>query len=177
MTLKKTIEHQISPSLRSPDLVKRLTDDIFDLIAEKLEERITAKVYAAVNMDIRKHDDELEAMRQNMTAMKKDIEKLSDDKGDAEQYSRRNCLRIYGIGEKANENTDKLVLDLFNDKLNVPPDAIDRSHRITPRKKPAENNDAQPHRGRDRDQSASYADITRARKPRVIIVKFSRYNA
>ena len=174
-SLKEAIQHQIALSLRSPDLVKRIADDIFDVIAEKLEERVTAKVYAAVNMDIKKHDDDLEAIRQKMTTMKKDIEKLSDDKDDAEQYSRRNCLRIYGLGEKANENTDKLVLDLFNDKLglNVPADAIDRSHRITPRQKPEEDNVA--HRGRD--QSASYADVTRTRKPRSIIVKFSRYNA
>ena len=34
-----------------------------------------------------------------------------------EQYSRRNCLKITGIPEEKNENTDKLVLKVINNLI------------------------------------------------------------
>ena len=49
-----------------------------------------------------------------------------------EQYSRRNCLLIHGIAEKSDENTDKIICDLAEEKLGVTIslDHIDRSHRV-----------------------------------------------
>lgn len=48
-----------------------------------------------------------------------------------EQYSRRNNIRIFGIQESDNEDTDQVVLDLAA-KLGVPlvKQQIDRSHRV-----------------------------------------------
>ena len=55
-----------------------------------------------------------------------------------EQYSRRNCLRIYGMPETKDENSDDVVLQLVNSKLNlgfqVRESDLDRTHRIQPRK-------------------------------------------
>lgn len=53
-----------------------------------------------------------------------------------EQYSRRNCLKITGIPEEKNENTDTLALNVFNNlvlkentkKISVKD--ISRSHRV-----------------------------------------------
>ena len=36
-----------------------------------------------------------------------------------EQYSRRNCLLIYGITEGNQENTDGLALSIFREKLDI----------------------------------------------------------
>ena len=49
-----------------------------------------------------------------------------------EQYSRRNCLRFFGLPEKANESTDALIIDLSTKILKVPltTDDLERSHRV-----------------------------------------------
>ncbi|XP_072176431.1 uncharacterized protein, partial [Diadema setosum] len=177
-TLKHSIERQIALSRQSPDLVKKIATEIFDVIAAQLEERITSKVYQAVSLDLKKCEHELRSAQQKVTEMEKQIKRLRDENDDAKQYSRRNCFMIYGVREQSNENTDKLVLDIFNSKLglNVPTDAIDRSHRITPRQK--QDGDKVDPPSRDRHQQTSYASaVGPTRKPRVIIVKFSRYNA
>ncbi|XP_041482044.1 uncharacterized protein LOC121429175 [Lytechinus variegatus] len=168
-TLKKAIEKQIAHSLRSSSLIKRLADDVYDVIAAKLEEQVVDKVYKAVNLDLKKYMDEVETMKKKMSEMKKETKMLQDENEEAEQYSRRNCLRLYGIPEGPEEKTDELILDVFNSKLGltVPPDAIDRSHRISPR----------PRQGDEqRHESSSYATASRRTQPRPIIVKFSRYN-
>ena len=60
------------------------------------------------------------------------IHDLEDSINDLEQYSRRNCLLIHGVKEKARENTDELALDVFNNSLeiNTTVNDICRSHRI-----------------------------------------------
>lgn len=93
----------------------------------------------------------------------KEIKKISSDNqqriislenrlDDLEQYSRRNSLRLYGVPEEAGENTNVLVLDIFNSTLNVNLSTtdIDRTHRI----------------GR-----------TSEKKPRAIIIKFVSYQS
>lgn len=79
------------------------------------------------------------------------IEQLAYKQQLQEQYSRRNCLRVFGVPESQNEKTDEVVAKVFKDKLNIslPNDAIDRSHRLV-----------RPKSG----------------KSRPIIVKFTRYN-
>lgn len=171
-TLKNAIEKQIALSLRSSNLIKRIADDVYNVIAAKLEEQVVEKVYQAVSLDLKKYTDEVGTMKKKIAEIKKETKVLQDEKEDAEQYSRRNCLRIYGIPEGPEVKTDELVLHLFNTKLGltVQPDAIDRSHRISPRPSYAADE------GREPSTSPTYASTTRRNKPRPIIVKFSRYN-
>ena len=81
---------------------------------------------------------------------------------DLEQYSRRSCIRISGIDEVTDENTDEIVLQLAK-RLDVElnPSDIDRSHRVGARK------------------STSAADAIDTDRqpilPREIIVKFKSY--
>ena len=90
-----------------------------------------------------------------------DISKLQSRINDAEQYSRRNCVRIYGIAEKPNENTDALTLELASDmELDIRSEDIDRSHRIGP-----------PH------QPTKVTTDGKPPPPRPIIVKFTSYRA
>ena len=72
-----------------------------------------------------------------------------------EQYSRRNCLRIFGVPEADNENTDAIVCRIANSNLGVDlrPDNIDRSHRVRRRTPPPPGSS----------------------KPRAIIVKMTSY--
>ena len=83
-------------------------------------------------------------------------EKLERQINDLEQYSRRNCVRVFGVPEHEKENTDELVRDIATKHLgvNLQLDHIDRSHRVRRRVDPS---GAQP------------------RKPRAIIVKLTSY--
>ena len=60
------------------------------------------------------------------------IDKLEHLVDRQEQYSRRNCLLVYGIVETNDKNTDDLVLKTINEKLDmeITENEIDRSHRI-----------------------------------------------
>ena len=69
-----------------------------------------------------------------------------------QQYPKRNCLLFHGITESSDEDTDQLVIDQCNEKLNlsITCDMLDKTHRLGPK----------------RDQGG---------KPRGIIVKFCSY--
>jgi hypothetical protein len=53
-------------------------------------------------------------------------------KDDLEQYTRKNSLRIFGVPEQKNENTDEVVSNICKNKLgiDVPAHLIDCSHRL-----------------------------------------------
>ena len=53
-------------------------------------------------------------------------------KDDLEQYIRRQNLRISGITENKDENTDSLVVDFVKNTMQIDLDTrdIDRSHRV-----------------------------------------------
>lgn len=58
---------------------------------------------------------------------------INAEKIDAlEQYTRRNNLRLHGIPENPNENTDCIVVDFISNKLGITIslDEIERTHRV-----------------------------------------------
>ena len=59
------------------------------------------------------------------------IAKLEVGTNDLQQYSRRSSLRIFGVPEKSDEDTDQIVCDIAMNKLGIPISCsdIDRSHR------------------------------------------------
>ena len=73
------------------------------------------------NANLRKENNDLKAR----------IDKLEAATEAAEQYSRRNCIRVSGVPEENNENTDDIVLDVARAiDFNLDVEEIDRSHRI-----------------------------------------------
>ena len=101
----------------------------------------------------RKEKDELiNSLQIEVSSLKVEVKNLEKKADDQEQYSRRNCLLIHGLTETKTEDTDEMVLDVINNKLNIKMSqiSIDRSHRLGKRKGPGQ-------------------------KPRAIIVKFTRY--
>ena len=81
------------------------------------------------------------------------IETLEQKVDQAEQYSRRNCLRISRFNEEPLENTDNIVMQLAADiDSDVQLSEIDRSHRVGNPTKPR-------------------------LKPRHIIIKFATYRS
>ena len=86
---------------------------------------------------------------------------LKDEMDALEQISRRNCLIIHGIDEKAREDTTAVALDIIHNTLGVSKttlsrEHIDRSHRL----------------GRRNERRT-----TRSSKSRPIIVKFKGYDS
>ena len=78
-----------------------------------------------------------------------------------EQYGRRNILRVSGIPELPDEDTDDLILHLASDLgVTLRPSEIDRSHRV----------------GKPSDETISQQKKSK-KKNRDIIVKFTSYNA
>ena len=81
----------------------------------------------------RKEKDELMNIFQiEVSSRKVEVKNLENKADDQEQYSRRNCLLIHGLTETKTEDTDEMVLDLINNKLNIRMSqiGIDRSHRL-----------------------------------------------
>ena len=101
----------------------------------------------------RKEKDELMNIFQiEVSSLKVEVKNLENKADDQEQYSRRNCLLIHGLTETKTEDTDEMVLDLINNKLNIKMSqiGINKSHRLGKCKGPAQ-------------------------KPQAIIVKFTQY--
>ena len=63
-----------------------------------------------------KKDKIIDTMKSDMVNINDKIEKLERIVDRQEQYSRRNCLLLYGIAEGERENTDELVLETLNEK-------------------------------------------------------------
>ena len=95
------------------------------------------------------------------------IESLGAKIDDQEQRSRNMCLLFYGIEEKADEDTDDVVLKIVNETLELQDfriDDIQRSHRVGPN-------------GKSQQQARQLRSSQSPSKPktRPIIVRFSNY--
>lgn len=119
-------------------------------------EDIAQKVAAIV---VKQLDDRFEQLLKKYTALENRVNTLEREKEELnkkvdflEQYTRRNSVRVFGIPEKKNENTDELVLEVFNNNLGlqITAENVDRSHRV-----------------------GAYNPVSK--KPRGIIVKFTSY--
>ena len=107
-----------------------------------LEDRISS---------LEKTNSDLKKENKSLTARVNALESQADQ---AEQYSRRNCLRISGYTEDPNEKVDDIVMKLASDVGSpIQLDDIDRSHRV------------------------GNPNGARRKVPRDIIVKFSTYRA
>ena len=94
---------------------------------EQLLNKRVESVTAEFKDKIKSLEDENNMLKCNLHETENRIMTKIDD---AEQYSQRSCLRIAGIQESINENTDEIVLNLVG-RLNIDlnPCDIDRRHR------------------------------------------------
>ena len=65
------------------------------------------------------------------------VDQLEEAADNTEQYFRRPNLRVHGIAELADENTDQLIVKLVNAQMQFQPpiqlNQIERSHRLGPK--------------------------------------------
>lgn len=88
---------------------------------------------------IQKYEDQIKALSKKVSDLENTLYKKNEEIAhaqgsinDLEQYSRRNCLRVFGIEETPGENVNTVVMNLFKNNLrvDVSTDEIDRCHRI-----------------------------------------------
>ena len=107
--LKETFQGQILGFVK--DIVEGVLDGIQDQIS-KVETR---------NQELM---DENQELRERVDLLERKVDQ-------AEQYSRRNCLRISGVKENRFESTDDIVLKMATDiGSEIQLSDIDRSHRV-----------------------------------------------
>ena len=160
--LKDIVRNEITKALLTDSVIDQIVDSVYETVCKRLEEKISQNVHDGLNLELESKKKELKDVKDKMVKLEKRLDKEKANIETLEQYTRRNSLRIYGIPESANENTDETALKLFKDKLelDLTPMDLDRSHRVTPRPREEDG------------QSRSSGD-----RPRAVIVKFARYNA
>ena len=98
-----------------------------DNFKAKLDNMVSEIVDGVVN-GLKTRISDLETENKLLKARVVKLETASDT---AEQYSRRNCVRITGIPESFNESTDDHVMSMANAlNLDLTINDIDRSHRV-----------------------------------------------
>lgn len=142
------VRSQVSAALHSKDTL--------DVIVQSITDSVTTAVMDKIQESVGRNSAEIQALRKSLAAQEKksaDLEnKLIAATDELEQYQRRNSLRLFGVAENVQENTDDLVVTFAREKLGVQIDVtdIDRSHRVGRR-------------------------LPGATKPRPIIIKFVSY--
>ena len=142
-------------SMMLPEL-KSLITDMVPFIKTIVKEAVS-EATGAFNDEVRKLKEDNENFKKVNSALEKRISQAEYDNDALEQYSRRNSVRISGVNEALDEDTDSIVMRIA-EKLDVPMSTadIDRSHRV----------------GKINEQGRNGR-----RRPRDILVKFSTYNA
>ena len=145
-------------------------DELLDTLNALIAKAVDTKLLQ-VQSQLEKQDSIILDLQSNLDKAKNDIihttkdlesaldkiKKLTYEQNKQEQYSRRNCVRVYGVKESPKENTDALICQIAKENLSVDlePKHIDRSHRV----------------GRQREPVKSAGPV----KPRPIIVKLTSY--
>lgn len=103
--------------LNSSQFMDRMINIICEAVAKQFDEKI--KVL----------EEKVDRLSQEVVTLKEESYVANDM---LEQYSRRNSLRIFGLPHEKGEDTDKLIVKLCKDKLNVHITEvdIDCSHRL-----------------------------------------------
>lgn len=127
----------IQQVLSSPDFEQKLQACLDRALEKKMDEFLRrTEVNSAQIHDIEgameASANESKTIQEKIASLEERCDRALKELNQQEQYSRRNCLRIFGIEEKPNENTDEIVLETASKQLGLllQPTEIDRSHRI-----------------------------------------------
>lgn len=133
------------------DTVKRVLKDVLQdaSILQVLATMIKDHILTELEKTINENTAVIEALKETINEKDAVINDLQVKLDDLEQYQRRQCLRVFGVEEGADEDTDVKAIEIARKiGVDLSIEDIDRSHRIGVR-----NND----------------------RPRPIIIKFVSY--
>lgn len=97
-----------------------------------LIDKITEKVEQSCKNKLKEQEEKINQMEKEVNNLKIELEQVKMDKDNVEQYTRKNNVRIFGIKEVNQENTENLVIKLCQEKLNINLTAndIEICHRV-----------------------------------------------
>lgn len=112
--------------------------DLIEFVVTAVAERVTELVVRSIEQTLKFNIDACHELKEQLLVRDKQIETLQaqlDIKSDElEQYQRRNSIRVFGVPETSDENTDDLVLQVAASVgANININMIDRSHRVGPK--------------------------------------------
>ena len=137
--------------LASTVLKKSDIEPVFDKIRDDVKDMLQSfhdEIYAAFNETLSKQSQEIETLNNKLAMADNKVSVLNDklavygntitnikaEQNKAEQYSRRQSLRIYDVPMQRNETANDclaIVKKLITDEeLDIPESVIDRAHRI-----------------------------------------------
>ncbi|KAH3785049.1 hypothetical protein DPMN_163132 [Dreissena polymorpha] len=105
-------------------------------IVRSVVQAFIPQVITGINASL---NDIIESLTRETTQLKNPVAELLCQADRAETYSRRNCLRITGIPEARDEDTDNIIVTMAKDlgaELSI--DEIDRSQRVGTPKYPGQ---------------------------------------
>ena len=111
-------------------------------LVENLEKKINDNIQVEIDKAMKPLCNKIEILERKIAVydahfagLERRLEETEIKIDDAEQYSRRACLRIYGIpptsGNENAEQCEAKVKEVFKEiGVNVPNDMLDRAHRL-----------------------------------------------
>lgn len=148
-------------------------EKILNVLQGSLESKLTDMVSAivtnvldGVNSKMSTIQDENKVLKDRVELLEKKIELLEKQGDTANQYSRRNCLRVSGIKESDGESMDEIVKHLSTElKADIDLRDIDNMHRLHSKN------------ARSDASSSGQSNKSADQRPRDIIIKFTSYRA
>lgn len=122
-SIEDCVKRVFEESWRDPTILAGLANLIKDSIVSELKSALArnTEVIEKLEASLREKDERIAS-----------LERKLEDKQDAlEQYQRRQSLRIFGIPENNNEDTDQIAIEVAAKVgVNLVVSDIDRSHRV-----------------------------------------------
>ena len=104
---------------------------IAGILKETFEPNISELTKSIVNGVLDGLTSTIVSLQKENSELRARVSALEAKADAAEQYSRRNCLRVAGVKEDTSENTDVLVIDMSRAiGAEISLDDIERSHRV-----------------------------------------------
>lgn len=118
-TIKKTIREEMQELKQE-----------FAKLSKQVESNETNIV--SLQIETERKNQEINDLEKRLKTQEDSTNRLQNKCNDAEQYSRRNCIRVFGIPESTGEQTDNVIMNIAKEKLGVELQLkdLDRSHRI-----------------------------------------------
>ena len=123
------------------DLIKKtikktIREEMQELKQEfaKLSKQVESNETNIVSLQIETYrkNQQITDLEKQLKTQEESTNILQNKCNDAEQYSRRNCIRVFGVPETTGEQTDDVIMSIAKEKLGVElqPKDLDRSHWI-----------------------------------------------
>lgn len=105
-----------------------------DLFVSCLKKQEVVDIFKGIITDCIK-DQKIRELEERVYTLERRLE-------ESEQYSRRTCLKISGVPEQQNENTDNVIVDLARAmNVDIKSEDLSRSHRLPTRNKRKKDRD------------------------------------